>query len=73
MDLSSHLCVWSSDPSLPIFVSDDLPNVRLDMTVDGQVAIRRGRVIRVVGDVGCRLALEGQSPSHERGALLAFM
>ena len=47
--------------------------LRLDTTVDGRVAVRRGQVVRVVGDVGCRLALAGQSPSHEWGELLALM
>ena len=47
----------------------DLPShlyVRLDTTVDGRVAVRRGRVVRVLGDVGRRLALAGHNPSHER-------
>ena len=62
-------------PRIPVWPMDLSSHlcVRLDTTVDGRVAVRRGRVVRVVGDVGCRLALAGQSPSQERGALLAFM
>ena len=62
-------------PRIPVWPMDLSSRlcVRLDTTVDGRVAVRRGGVIRVVGDVGCRLALAGQRPSHERVALLAFM
>ena len=62
-------------PRIPVWPMDLSSHLcaRLDTTVDGRVAIRRGRVVRVVGEVGCRLALVGQSPSHERGALLAFI
>jgi hypothetical protein len=41
--------------------------------VDGRVAIRRGRVLRVVVDVGRRLSLVGQSPCLELRARLATM
>ena len=64
--LGPRIAVWPMDLASHLCV-------RLDTTVDGRVAVRRGRVVRVVGDIGCRLALAGQSPSHERVALLAFM
>ena len=64
--LGPQIPVWPMDLSSHLCVS-------LDTTVDGWVVVRRGRVIIVVGHVGCRLALAGQSPSHERVALLAFM
>jgi hypothetical protein len=41
--------------------------------VDGGVAIHLGLVIRVVGDVGRRLALVDHSISRENGARLATM
>jgi hypothetical protein len=41
--------------------------------VDGSVAVRRGRVLRVIVDVGRCLALVGQSPCLELGARLATM
>ena len=62
-------------PRIPVWPMDLSSHlcVHLDTTVDRRVAVRRGRVVRVVGDVRCRLALAGQSPSHEWGALLALM
>jgi hypothetical protein len=47
--------------------------VLMKAAVDGEVVIRLGPVIRVVGDVGCRLALVGHSISREDGARLATM
>jgi hypothetical protein len=41
--------------------------------VDGRIAVRQGRVLRVVVDVGRHLALMGQSPCLELGAKLATM
>ena len=53
----------------------DLPSrlcVHIDAGMDGGIGVRRGRIVRVVGDLG-RLALVSQSPSHEPGALSALM
>ena len=47
--------------------------VSIEATVDGLVAVRLGRVIRVVDDVSHRLALVGQSICLELGARLATM
>ena len=71
----NHFSIKGLGPRIPVWPMDLSSHlcVRLDTTVDGRVAVRRGRVVRVVGDVGCHLALAGQSPSHERVALLAFM
>jgi hypothetical protein len=41
--------------------------------VDDGVAVRLGLIIRVVGDVGRRLALMGHSIGREDGARLATM
>jgi hypothetical protein len=41
--------------------------------VDGGVDVRLGPIIRVVGDVGCRLALMGHSIGREDEARLATM
>jgi hypothetical protein len=41
--------------------------------IDGGVAVCLGPVIRVVGDVGRRLALVGHSIGREDGARLATM
>jgi hypothetical protein len=42
-------------------------------TVDGGVVVCLGHVIRVVGDVGCHLALMGHNICREDGARLATM
>jgi hypothetical protein len=47
--------------------------VVMKVAVDGRVLVRLGPVIRVVGDVGCRLALMGHSIGQEDGARLATM
>ena len=44
-----------------------------EAAVDGRIAVRLGQVLRVVGDVGHRFALVGQSPCLELGARLATM
>jgi hypothetical protein len=41
--------------------------------VDGRIAVHRGWVLRVEVDVGCRLALVGQSLCLHLGARLATM
>jgi len=53
----------------------DLPSrlcVHIDVGMDGGIGVRRGRIVRVVRDLG-RLALVSQSLSHELGALSACM
>ena len=55
--------------------SMDLPSclcVHIDAGVVGGIGVCRGRIVRVVGDLG-RLALVSQSLSHELGALSACM
>jgi hypothetical protein len=47
--------------------------VVMKVAVDGGVVVRLGPVIRVVGDVGRRLALMGHSIGREDGASLATM
>jgi hypothetical protein len=47
--------------------------VVIKAAVDGGVVVRLGPVIRVVGDVGRRLALMGHSIGREDGARLATM
>jgi hypothetical protein len=47
--------------------------VVMKVVVDGGVVVRLGPVIRVVGDVGRRLALMGHSIGREDGASLATM
>ena len=47
--------------------------VSIEAVVDGLIVVRQGRVLRVVGDVGRRFALVGQSICHELGARLATM
>ena len=44
--------------------------VHIDAGMDGGIGVHRGRIVRVVGDLG-RLALMSQSPFHELGALSA--
>ena len=47
--------------------------VLTEAAVDGGVGVCLGPVIRVVGDVGCRLALMGHSIGREDGARSATM
>jgi hypothetical protein len=47
--------------------------VVMKAVVDGGVAVGLGPIIRVVGDVGRRLALMGHSIGREDGARLATM
>jgi hypothetical protein len=80
------LSLASSDPHEPIRV--DLLGARIILwamdllrhggvvmkeAVDGGVAVGLRPVIRVVGDVGCRLALMGHSIGREDGARPATM
>jgi hypothetical protein len=48
-------------------------SVLIEAAVDGGVAIRLGPILRVVGDVERRLALEVHSIHREDGARLATM
>ena len=47
--------------------------VLTEAAMDGRIAVRFWRGIRVVGDIGCRLPHVGQSPRLDRGARLASM
>jgi hypothetical protein len=47
--------------------------VVMKAVVDDRVVVRHGPIIRVVGDVGCHLALVGHSIGREDGARLATM
>jgi hypothetical protein len=47
--------------------------VVMKATVDGGFVVSLGPVIRVVGDVRCRLALMGHNIGREDGARLATM
>jgi hypothetical protein len=47
--------------------------VVMKAAIDGEVVVRLGPVIQVVGDVGDRLALVGHSIGREDGARLATM
>jgi hypothetical protein len=82
----SRLSLASSDPHEDISVDVLGPriviwpmdllchgSVLMKADVDSGVAIRLGSIIRVVGDVGRRLALVGHSISQEDGARLATM
>ena len=50
--MGARIILWATD--LPCHRC-----VSFETAVDGLVAVRRGRVLRVVGDVGLRLALVG--------------
>jgi hypothetical protein len=64
--LGPRIVIWSMDLLCH-------GGVLMKATVDGGVAIRLRPVIRVVGDIRCRLALVGHSISREDGARLATM
>ena len=64
--MGARIVLWAMDRPCHRCVS-------IEAAVDGLVAVRRGRVLRVVGDIGRRLALVGQSIWHELGARLATM
>ena len=44
--------------------------VRADLAMDGGVGVRLRRVVRAVGDVGCRLPLLGESIGSQRAYIL---
>ena len=62
--MGARIILWAMDHPCHRCVS-------IEAAVDGLVAVRRGRVLHVVGDVRCRLPLVGQSICHELGARLA--
>ena len=64
MGLRARIKLWPMD--LPCH-----QGVVTEAAVDGRVAVRFGRVLRVVGDIGCSLSLVGQSICL--GARLATM
>ena len=64
--MGARIILWAMDRPCHRCVS-------IEAAVDGLVAVRRGRVLWVVGDVGRRLALVGQSICHELGARLGTM
>ena len=64
--MGTRIVLWAMDRPCHRCVS-------IEATVDGLIAVRRGWVIRVVGDVGRRLFLVGQSICLELGARLATM
>ena len=64
--MGARILLWAMDHPCHRCVS-------IEAAVDGLVVVRRGRVLWVVGDVGHRLPLVGQSICHELGARLATM
>ena len=64
--MGARIVLWASDLRCHRCVS-------FETAVDGLVAVHQGRVLWVVGDIGCRLPLVGQSICHELGAGLATM
>ena len=69
-----HLSIKRRTGRIPLWPMD-LPShlrVHIDPTADGGIAVRLGRVVRVVGGLGRKhLTLVGQRPSHELIALNA--
>jgi hypothetical protein len=74
-DLHEDISVNVLGPWIIIWPMDFLchGSVLMKEAIDDVVAIRLGPVIRVVGNVGRRLALVGHSISREDGARLATM
>jgi hypothetical protein len=74
-DPHEHIEVDLLGPWIVFWTMDLLRHggVVMKVAVDGRVAVRLGPVIRVVGDVGRRLALMGHSIGQEDGARLATM
>jgi hypothetical protein len=64
--LGAQIIVWAMDLLLH-------GGVVMKAAVDGGVGVGLGPVIRVVGDVWCRLALMGHSIGREGGARPATM
>jgi hypothetical protein len=74
-DPHEHIGVDLLGPRIVFWAMDLLHHggVVMKAAVDGRVAVHLGPVIRVVGDVGRRLALMGHSIGREDGARLATM
>jgi len=64
--MGARIVLWAMDHPCHRCVS-------IEAAVDELVAVRQGRVLWVVGDVGRRLPLMGQSICHELGARLTTM
>jgi hypothetical protein len=74
-DPHEHIGVDLLGPRIVFWPMDLLRHggVVMKPVVDGWVVVRLGPVIRVVGDVGRRLALMGHSIGREDGARLTTM
>ena len=74
-DPHEHIGVDRLDARIVVWVMDLLRHggVVIKAAVDGGVGVGLGPVIRVVGDVGRRLALMGHSIGQEGGARPATM
>jgi hypothetical protein len=74
-DPHEHIGVDLLGPRILLWAMDLLRHggVVMKAAVDGGVAIRLGPIIRVVGDIGRRLALMGHSIGREDRARLATM
>ena len=74
-DPHEHLGVDRLGARIIVWAMDLLRHggVVMEAVVDGGVGVGLGPVIRVVGDIGHRLALVGHSIGREDGARLATM
>jgi hypothetical protein len=74
-DPHEHIGVDRLGPRIIIWAMNLLRHggVIMKAVVDGGVGVGLGPVIRVVGDVGCRLALMGHRIGREGGARPATM
>jgi hypothetical protein len=74
-DPHEHIGVDLLGPRIVFWAMDLLRHggVVMKAAVDGGVDVRLGPVIRVVGDIGRRLALMGHSIGREDGARLVTM
>jgi hypothetical protein len=74
-DPYEHIGVDLLGPRIVFYAMDLLRHggVVMKAAVDSGVVVRLGPVIRVVGDVGRRLALMGHSIGQEDGVRLATM
>jgi hypothetical protein len=61
------------DGDFPVAIPSHGPEVVMKAAIDDGVGVGLGPVIRVVGDVGRRLALMGHSIGREGGARSATM
>jgi hypothetical protein len=74
-DPHEHIGVDRLDAQIIIWAMNLLHHggVVMKAAVDGGVGVGLRSIIRVVGDVGCRLALMGHSIGREGGARLTTM